>query len=66
MFFSRSRNTPASHGLISAPTGEPKTDTRPVLERALTGVRSMDDRTNVISELLDVKINIPDFTSQVG
>ena len=25
----------------------------------------MDDRTNVVSELVDVKTNLPEFTSQV-
>ncbi|GFO26753.1 cytadherence high molecular weight protein 2 [Plakobranchus ocellatus] len=66
MFFSRSRNTPASHGLIGSSPADDKTkeDTRPVLERALTGVRSMDDRTNVVSELLDVKVNTSEYTSQ--
>ncbi|RUS80256.1 hypothetical protein EGW08_011985, partial [Elysia chlorotica] len=69
MFFSRSRNTPASQGLMmSAAPGQGQglasQDSRPALERALTGVRSMDDRTNVVSELLDVKTNLAEFTSQ--
>ena len=63
MFFSRSRNTPSAQSLLST-----QSDTRPVLQETLTGLKHAEDKMNVIGELIDLKVDTPtgaDYSSQV-
>ena len=65
MFFSRSKSSPTSMSVI----GQPTANSRPALEQALAPLaKKADDRTNVIGELVDMKVDGPirtEFSPQV-
>lgn len=66
MFFSRSKSTPTAQAMIGLPSAA---NSRPALEQALAPLaKKSEDRTNVIGELIDMKVEAPtqsEFTPQV-
>lgn len=59
LFFARARSTDAAHTLVNSKTP---------LENAFQHVTTMSERTNVVSELLNIKvssINDTDYSPQV-
>lgn len=65
MFFSRSKTSPTSLSVI----GHSSTNSRPALEQALAPLaKKTDDKSNVIGELVDMKVEGPvrtEFSPQV-
>ena len=66
MFFSRSRSTPTSRGLMGITGSQVKG--RAALEAALCIGRNPEEKSNVTGELLDIRVTVPtekEFSEQV-
>ena len=66
MFFSRSRSTPTSRGLMGITGSQVKG--RAALEAALRIGRNPEEKSNVTGELLDIRVTVPtekEFSEQV-
>jgi predicted AAA+ superfamily ATPase len=64
LFFARARSTDAAHTLVNGAT----TNGKSPLEKAFQHVTSMPQRTNVVSELVNIKvtsINDVDYSPKV-
>ena len=64
LFFSRARSTDAAHSLVNDTTENGKSP----LEKAFQHVSTMTQRTNVVNELVNIKvtsINDVDYSSKV-
>jgi hypothetical protein len=65
LFFSRARSTDAAHTLVNGGT----TNGKSPLEKAFQAVTTMTQRTNVVSELVNIKvtsINDVDYSPKVS